>query len=475
MRKPRYDDILEVEITSLTPRGEGRATVVMEVAGKPRRYKVVVRRALPGDVIRARVNKLRRHVISASLDEIITPAAERTAPKCGHFGEVGQRLFCGGCTLQTLGYPQQLEAKTALIAQHLREHDRDVTLLRDAIPMESPWFYRNKMELTFGTDATTQEVTLGMHPPGFKYEVFKMTECYLMSEESVAITVAIGEWAAKSGLSPFVRMDQPSFLRTLTIREGKRTGDRLVELTTTGDEAPGFDPQSFLDALDATGVPISSIWWTRQHTKKGETTRFEETLLRGADHLREELHVAGQRPLNFQIHPRAFFQPNTRGAELLYGVIAEAANVPGGARVLDLYCGTGTIGLCLAERAAHVTGIELQPDAVASARANALNNGVENVTFHAGDVSKVLAGLSEEERKADVVIVDPPRSGLVGGAIAHLHAIAAKTLVVVSCNPASLARDLVALQDGGYTPHWIQPVDMFPQTAHIENVCLLTR
>ncbi|MFU8805661.1 MAG: class I SAM-dependent RNA methyltransferase, partial [Bradymonadaceae bacterium] len=192
-------------------------------------------------------------------------------------------------------------------------------------------------------------------------------------------------------------------------------------------------------------------------------------------------HLEGTCPLRFEIHPRAFFQPNSAQAEVLYSTVLKKSGLKASAKVgklLDLYCGTGTIGLCLAPFADRVFGIELQPDAVENARKNARDNGIENIDFFVGDVGKVLE--SEEFRSAvgdgvDVVIVDPPRSGLFPGAVEQIKAIAAPTLVYVSCNPAALARDLADLKESGYELRSIQPVDMFPQTYHIENVALLEK
>jgi 23S rRNA (uracil1939-C5)-methyltransferase len=363
------------------------------------------------------------------------------------------------------------------VGRQLARWDHPTDVIRTPLSLEDPWFYRNKMEMTFGYDAD-RALALGLHPPGYRYEVFSMAECFLQSEESTALTRAVAEWARAWELTPFVSKERGGFLRTLMIREGKRTGDRLLELVTEPFEghAQGDPPpaaiDAFLETVLSAGVAVSTVYWTRIHAVAGARTWMEELLLHGPPTLREELHVPGQPPLCFEIHPRAFFQPNTRGAELLYEQVVQACGALEEKHVLDLYCGTGTIALYLARHARAVVGIELEPDAVNNARANARNNGIDNVTFYAGDVGKVLAEMSP---RADVVVVDPPRSGLDVSARQNLVATGAPRLVYVSCNPEALARDLVALEHSGFRLLSIQPLDLFPQTAHIENVAIFVR
>ena len=356
----------------------------------------------------------------------------------------------------------------------------------DPIGMSEPWYYRNKMELSFGLDASGK-LGLGMHPPGRRYDVLHLEECFLLSESASALTQEVAAWVKENQLIPFVRMDKPGFLRTLTIREGKRTGDRMLELTTTGHERVSMGGQevsaatvvgSFLECVKATDCSISSIYWTRHIAKEGQRTRMEHTLLSGSAYLREEIHMEGLRPLSFEIHPRAFFQPNTTQAEVIYSHVAKLSGLEKGcgARVLDLFCGTGTIGLALAQYAQSVVGIELQKDAVDSARRNAENNGADNIVFYAGDVAQVLREQKlDQPGSADLVVVDPPRAGLMPAAKEVLLEIGAPKMVYVSCNPRALARDLVTLQQGGWTTTLVQPIDQFPHTMHIETIAVLEK
>ena len=280
----------------------------------------------------------------------------------------------------------------------------------------------------------------------------------------------IAAWAQQFGLDAY--RAEKGFWRGVTIREGKNTGERMIELVTSHLEPSAADvAQQFAAWLDTTFPgAVTSTYWTAVRAVRGERTQRIEQHLRGRATLREQLTVAG-RTLDFEIAPSAFFQTHTAGAELLYSLVAEHAAPSGAEDVLDLYAGTGTIGLCLARSAASVLGIELSEAAVENARANAALNAITNVDFVAGDVGDVLA---ERSPHADVLVVDPPRAGLFPAAHEQLARIDAARLVYVSCNPESLARDLAMLADRWQIER-VRPVDMFPQTAHIETIVSLRR
>jgi len=358
--------------------------------------------------------------------------------------------------------------------------------------LDEPWFYRNKMEFSFGRDADDR-FALGLHPAGFKFEVLRLDSCHLESSFVAEILPSLRAWFEARRLPPFKHREATGWLRTLTIREGKRTGDRMVILTTTAED-PVIDGQTqaaaqvaedFAAAMQEIAAQhdgaFSSIVWIQHRARRGERTRWIEHVLHGPPTLREQLHLPGERSLTFEIHPRAFFQPNTRQAEQLYAEVLRQARLlepdTNPRTVLDLYCGTGTIGLCMAPYADHVVGVELQQDAVNNARRNAEHNGIENVTFFAGDVGAVIAtdDFKSRVKNLSLAVVDPPRAGLQPAARAHLLAIAPPRLVYVSCNPETLARDLAVFVGEGYVVEKIQPVDMFPHTWHVENVVTLTR
>ncbi|MBA2662244.1 MAG: 23S rRNA (uracil(1939)-C(5))-methyltransferase RlmD [Bradymonadaceae bacterium] len=495
-RGPRPGDELEVRVEEITSEGLGLAVldVLLGPQREPRQYTVFVRRAVPGDHVRVRVEQTRRRRITSRIEDFISPSPMRIEPRCRHFG---QRTVpgkgCGGCTLQSLSYRHQLAVKERIVKKLMADEGLDPGLVYPVIGQNEPWFYRNKMEFSFGDDEA-RDFALGLHPAGRKYDILSLEECFLESEFASHLVPATRLWAVAQGFEPYLGTANTGFLRNLIVREGKRTGERMIELVTTADETVHVGGQEmaaeqaarqFCDFLVAYAAEhaasLTSVYWTQYRVARGEVTRYVEHLMAGSPVLHEELHLPAGVRLRFEIHPRAFFQPNSEQAELLYATVLERTGLRTGeqsAVVLDLYCGTGTIGLCLAPFASKVVGIELQPDAVDNARKNAAYNGIENIEFFVGDVGKVLA--SEEFATAvatapDIVILDPPRAGLLPEALEHLQALGAARIVYVSCNPKALARDLRLLAKSGYGYTAIQPVDMFPHTYHVENVVVLTK
>lgn len=485
--KPR--DQLDLTVQRLGSDGRGVADIHAAVGpqGMPTRYTLRARQALPGDRVRVIIEKRRRKTLEGRVDALLEPAPERIEPRCQHFGS---RLVpgkgCGGCTLQSLPYEAQLELKQLGVRRLLEEGGIDPdAVLRPAIGCASPWYYRNKLEFSFGDD-NERRFSLGLHPGGYKHEVFDLHACYLLSPEAVEVAAAVRAWAWAEQLDAYKPRANEGLLRTLTVREGKRTGERSVELTTTQAETTESGrsvaeiAESFRDAVAATRL-CGPIFWTQHHAKRGEPTRFITHHLAGPETLTERLHLPGGRELTFAIHPRAFFQPNTLQAERLYAEVIACAAVEGGGdiRAVDLYCGTGTIGLALAPFVSHVVGVELSKEAVEDAGFNAMHNGLTNTHFIAGDVGAVLESGQVSQAfggaPVDLVVVDPPRAGLMPKARVHIEALGAPRLVYVSCNPEALVRDLGPLAQAGYVLRSVQPVDMFPQTAHIENVALLER
>jgi 23S rRNA (uracil1939-C5)-methyltransferase len=486
-RGPRRGDQFEVAIDHLDLKGlgVGQIRVLVGPQDDDRTYDVRVRKAVPGDVLVAEVEKCRKGRIDARIVDFVTESKMRVEPRCRHFGVRGEAdAGCGGCTLQSLDQRHQLAVKERIIKRLFAANGLDPGLVEPVMGMEDPWFYRNKMEFSFGTNADGN-FGLGMHPSGYRYDVIRQEECFLMSEFVAAFVPRVRDWCAEVGLKPENRGE--GWLKTLTVREGKRTGERLVELTTTHDEfaetaegraAPRALAEAFCAAAraaaDELGEPLSSVYWTQHRAVRGEPTRLIERHLWGAEWLHEELELPGGHRLRFAIHPRAFFQPNTFGAEMIYADVIEQSGVMDGraSRVLDLYCGTGTIGMAMSPWADEVVGVELQPDAVDNARKNAADNGIDNVEFICGDVGEIL---ERDGLRGDVVIVDPPRAGLLPFAHEQLEKVEAKRMVYVSCNPKALARDLPLLVEKGWTIERVQPVDQFPQTYHVETVVTLGR
>jgi len=293
-------------------------------------------------------------------------------------------------------------------------------------------------------------------------------DCLLASERGNAVREAALAWCREHGLSAYDRRTHTGLLRNLVVREGRRTGELQVRLVTS--DAP-LSTDGFAEAVGA-----ESVLWTRAAGIAETTAGGQTAVLHGSDHIEEELTPGpGGDPLRLRLSSEAFFQTNTEMAERLYGIAAEAAALKGWERVYDLFCGIGTIGLTLAGRAGEVWGLEIVEDAIADAIANARANEISNARFFAGDVRVALSDLAEEAGRPDVLVVDPPRAGLSAKIVRRIIETAPKRIVYVSCNPTTLAPNAAQLVEAGWALRRVRPVDMFPQTPHIESVALLER
>jgi len=334
--------------------------------------------------------------------------------------------------------------------------------LEPIIPAVERWRYRNKLEYSFGA-GEDGGLLCGFHAPGDWRRVLGLEDCLLASEAANAVRERVLRWARQRGLSAHDRRSGEGLLRNLVVREGRRTGQLQARLVT----APGeLDREGLAGAL----ADLTGVLWTRLDSVAEVSHGGETELLAGAGAIEEQL--CG---LRFRISPQAFFQTNTEMAERLYRVVARCAQLTGFERVYDLYCGIGTIGLSLAARAAEVVGLELVPEAVADARVNARLNEIDNARFHAGDVRLALRELVAAAGRPDVLVLDPPRAGLSAKVLRRVIEAAPRRIVYVSCNPTTLAPNAAQLVQAGWRLERVCPVDMFPQTPHIECVALLER
>nr|MDQ3823451.1 23S rRNA (uracil(1939)-C(5))-methyltransferase RlmD [Actinomycetota bacterium] len=442
------DQELELRVDSLAYGGNG----VARLNG----FVVFVRRGLPGDTVRARVTKVKRNHAEALAVEVVEPSAARVDAPCAHYPA------CGGCRFQDLAYEAQLDSKQAQVAESLRRLGGLTDPPLDPIvPAESVFHYRNKLEYSF--TATPSGPALGFHKAGRWDEVLEVERCWLTTDLGNAIRNAVRDWAREEGLPAYDQAEQSGYLRHLVVREGRNTGQALVLLVT----APGerFERGYLVEVLRRF-PEVRSIHWA-VNDGPAEVTNLPTTLLWGDDAIEEEL--CG---LRFRIRPNAFLQTNTAMAERLYGVAAEFAGLTGTETVYDLYCGIGTIGLSLAGRALTVWGVEVSEESVACALENADLNGIANAAFFAGNVGQSLDELHERAGPPDVVVVDPPRAGLSAKIVRRLLESQASRIVYVSCNPTTLAPNARQIVDSGYRLATVWPVDMFPQTPHIESVAL---
>jgi 23S rRNA (uracil1939-C5)-methyltransferase len=445
-RPPRPDLHQEVEVTidALAHGGAG----VARLDG----YVLFVGGAIPGDRVRAKVTKRKRAYGEARTLEVLTPSPERIEPKAAH----------PGAPWQVLPYERQLEIKAEQVEDALRRIGKlDGFEIEPIVAAEEQWRYRNKVEFSFGD--SDGSLVLGFHAPG-SWETIVDTPDFLLASERVNETrAAVLEWARAAGLPAWDRRTQEGLLRNLVIREGRRTGQLQVRLVTSPGELDG-------DAFAALIGDDTGVFWT-QAAGMGETTAGGMTEhIAGPPRLEEELSG-----LRYAISPDAFFQTNTEMAEKLYGIAVEYAELKGWERVYDLFCGIGTIGLTLAVRAGEVWGVEVVEQAAADAIANAKANNIGNAQFFAGDVRLAMRDLVERAGRPDVLVVDPPRAGLSQKIVRRVIEANPKRIVYVSCNPTTLAPNAAQLAEAGYALRRVRPVDMFPQTHHVECVAVLDR
>jgi 23S rRNA (uracil1939-C5)-methyltransferase len=444
------DQELELTIDSLAYGGNG----VARLDG----FVVFVRRGLPGDTVRARVTKVQRRHAEAITTHVLEPGPVRVDAPCEHYPA------CGGCRFQDLAYETQVQAKHQWVADSLQRIAGLVDFpLEPILPAASQFHYRNKMEYSF--TQLEDGPALGLHKAGRWDEVLEIRKCWLTSDAGNAIRNRMTEWAREEKLTAYDQGTHEGYLRHLLIREGRNTGQALVQLVTNRGER--FDRERLIEVL--TEIPeVRSIHWSI-NTGVSEITNLPTELIWGEDAIEEE--IGG---LRLRVRPNAFLQTNTEMAAKLYELAREYAGLTGGETVYDLYCGIGTIGLSMAAKALTVWGIEISEESVACAIENQELNGIGNTAFFAGNVGEVLTDLRTRAGDPDVVVVDPPRAGLAGKALKRLGEIAAPRIVYVSCNPTTLAGDAKRLaEDYGYRLVRARPVDMFPHTPHVECVALL--
>lgn len=463
--RARKGDVVELTALGLGPRGH----ILGEIHGMGVRIKGV---AAPGDTLRVRLLRKGRGVFDGQVIELLEPGPQHSDARCGHAGT------CGGCSFQGVSYSAQLAAKQQWIVTALAEsdlvHPPEVEAI---IGMDDPWHYRNKMDFTFGSrrwieDHEEQGVEanfgLGLHVPGRWDKVLDITECTIAFAEATGILNTTRRLAKEHGLDPWDVKESRGLLRHLVLRKGFCTGEILVDLVTETESPDRIDPLA-RDLLAA--HPEITTMVQGFHARSAKVAFHEEQrLLHGSGVIHEVLGGC-----TFEISPVSFFQTNTVQAERMVECIRQAAGLKDGDVVFDLYCGAGTLGLCLAKDAVvRVLGFETVEAAVEDARRNAVANGINNCEFRVGDVRKVLEDQSAGDLpQPDVLLIDPPRAGLHHKVPAQLAALNPRRMVLVSCNPVGTMADLARLEYLGWRVVHAQPLDLFPQTPHVECVYTL--
>lgn len=434
---------------------------------------VFVEFAVPGDIVDIRVTKKKKNHWEGYILRIVKPSPDRLQPFCDHFG------ICGGCRWQPLPYQKQLDAKRQQVYDqlvrigHLKVPEIQPTIGSDLIEC-----YRNKLEYTFSSRrwildgenpdelSAEERCGLGFHVGKFFDKVLDIKECHLQPEPSNQIRLFIKEYAVGHGLEFYDIRENHGYLRNLVIRTTE-AGKVMLIVVFANDDDPSAR-KGLLDAVAAEFPQISSLFYVI-NTKLNDSIGDQECILyKGEDAIYEEMEG-----LSFKIGPKSFYQTNTRQAYKLYSVAREFADLSGSEIVYDLYTGTGTIAQFVSGKASKVIGIEYVPEAIEDAKLNAKRNCIDNCEFFAGDMKDILTDkFIAAHGRPDVIILDPPRAGIHPDVAKVILAAAPRRMVYVSCNPASQARDLAILSEK-YVITKVQPVDMFPHTMHVENVCQL--
>ena len=447
---------MSVSIDDLAFGGEG--------VGRVDGYVIFVRGGIPGDQLRVRISEARARFGRGVIEAIEAPAPERVEAPCPYFGR------CGGCRLQHVAYPAQLAFKEKQVRDCLeRIGGLPPFEMRPILAAPAPYGYRNKMEFTVAPSSAGP--ALGLHEADRYDVVLDIDRCLLQSDVMNSLLAETRTLVRRHGVSvyePGPDGEGRGLLRFVTLRDGRRTGQAMVNFVAAAPDVETLSP--IAEQLRARVPATASVVLNVNAKKASVAVGTEEHLLLGRDTITESLGG-----LDFQISANSFFQTNTVQAERLFGVVEEACALTGTETVVDLYSGTGAISLQLARKSLHVYGVELATAAVADAIRNAQANSIANCTFLAGEVRHVLPDLLHRGIRAEVVVADPPRAGFHPKALSALAMLAPARLVYVSCNPATLARDVGDLVRQGYVLEWVQPVDMFPQTPHIEAVARLRR
>ena len=448
----KKDDLIEVTIEDLSEEGTG--------IGKFEGMTFFIKDAVIGDRVRAKIMKMKKNYGFARLMEVLTPSPDRVEPLC----PVARQ--CGGCQIQAMSYEAQLAFKTRKVESNLKRIGKFEEIpMESIIGMEDPFHYRNKAQFPFGKNRDGKIIT-GFYA-GRTHSIIENTSCHLGKEVNEEILEKILAWMNAFHVEPYNEATGKGLMRHSLIRCGFRTGEIMVCLVINGRKIPG--EEALVDSLKI--IPsMTSISLNVNKEKTNVILGREVINLWGRPYIEDYI---GE--VKYQISPLSFFQVNPVQTERLYGKALEYAGLTGEETVWDLYCGIGTISLFLARKARKVYGVEIIPDAIEDARRNASLNGFTNTEFYVGKAEEVLPEKYEKEGvRADVIVVDPPRKGCDENLLSTMVKMQPERIVYVSCDSATLARDLRYLCDNGYELKRVCPADMFPQTVHVETVVLLS-
>lgn len=423
--------------------------------------KIYIKSAVPEQKLLVRISKLRKEYAEAKIVEILEDFSQSLAVDCPHYND------CGGCTHQQVPYSRQLEFKSEQVLELLQAGGIDSFEFLGIEGSPEQFDYRNKMEFTFGDYEKGGELSLGMHLKGKSFGIVTVDHCKIVDTDFRKILSTVLNYFREKKLPYYRVVSHEGYLRNLVIRKAKNTGEILINLVTTSQvEFELMELTELIKTIDFNGKLAGFIHFINDSLSDMVSADTVE-ILYGRDYIIEELLG-----LKFKISPLSFFQTNSRGAEKLYSIVKSFMGSSESKVVFDLYCGTGTIGQLVAPEAKKVIGIELIEEAVKAANENAKLNGLDNCTFIAGDVAKVIKEVVE---KPDIIILDPPRPGVHPTALKYVVDFNSTEIIYVSCNPKSLVNDLNLLKEAGYRVQKIKLMDLFPHTPHIETVVKLKR
>lgn len=440
-----------IDITGMGSEGEG--------IGRVEGFTVFIQGALINEKVKAKIIKLSKNYAVGKLLEVVTPSKDRREPICSIYKR------CGGCQLQHMSYEGQLDFKRSRVKDALERIGGLKNIeVKPVLGMGNHLRYRNKVQLPVGGK---DKPVIGFYSPR-SHDIIDMDKCYIQNEAADRVVKLTRDWMERYKIKPYDEASHSGLIRHIMVRQAYRTGETMVVLVTNGRKIPHVE-----EYIEAVRKNIENVTGILQNINTNETNVIlgqENILLWGRETITDYI---GR--FEFNISPHSFFQVNPVQTEVLYNKALEFAGLTGNETVFDAYCGTGTISLFLADRAKKVYGVEIIPQAIENAKENARVNNITNAEFITGEAEKVIPELIEKGVRAEVVVVDPPRKGCDESL---LHAIGDMTpdrIVYVSCDPGTLARDLAILTKMGYEAKEVQPVDMFPETAHVETVCLISK
>ncbi|MDO6354969.1 23S rRNA (uracil(1939)-C(5))-methyltransferase RlmD [Caloramator sp. CAR-1] len=444
--------IYDIDITGMGFQGEG--------VGRIENFAIFVKGALKGERVKVEVEKVQKNFAFAKLIEIIKPSKYRTNPICPIYES------CGGCQIQHMNYEGQLEFKRERVEDVINRIGKITDAkIHKTIGMEKPLRYRNKVQLPIRRE--DGEIKIGFFKQG-THEVIDVKECFIQDEVADKVVNLTREWIYKYNIEPYDETNGSGIVRHIMIRRAFETGEVMVVIVTNGGKLPY--KEEFIDLMVKNIDALKSIVQNINNKITNVILGEKNILLWGQDHITDYIGK-----FKFRISPLSFFQVNPVQTNVLYNKALEYANLSGDEIVFDAYCGTGTISLFLAQRAKKVYGVEIIEEAIKNARENARENDMQNVEFIVGKSEEVIPKLIEKGIIPDVVVVDPPRKGCDERLLHSIAKANPKRIVYVSCDPSTLARDLNLLEKLGYKTIEVQPVDMFPQTAHVECCVLIER